>query len=321
MSVSYQDIVDAAGRLEGIANRTPVQSSRTFNRLFKTDAYFKCENFQRVGAFKFRGGYNALSKLDDTQRKAGVVTWSSGNHAQAIALSGNLLGIPTAIVMPEDAPSVKLTATRSYGAEVILYDKNEINREDLGRETAAEREAVIIPPYDHPDVIAGQGTAAKELIEELGDLDILIACCGGGGLLSGSAIAAKSLCPGVKVIGVEPEAGDDVKRSFETGILQKCHNPDTIADGARTHFAGDHTFPLILEHVDEMLCVSDQDLVDAMYFVWSRMKMIIEPTGALAIAAVMTGQVDVEGKKVGMMISGGNVDLDYALELFKSKTV
>ncbi len=306
---------DAADRLKGVANRTPIHTSRTFNEAFDVDAFFKCENFQRVGAFKFRGGYNSLAKLSEKQRRSGVVTWSSGNHAQAIALAGKILDIPRAIVMPEDAPKVKLTATRGYGAEVILYDREKVEREVLGRQIAAERNATIIPPYDHPDVISGQATASLEFIEDQPDIDTLVVCCGGGGLLSGSAIVAKAQKHNVRVIGVEPEAGDDVKRSFESGTLQKCHNPDTIADGARTHYPGEYTLPLIIQNVDEMVTVSDQDLIEAMRFVWSRMKIIIEPTGALAIAAVMTGKVKNKKGKTGMIISGGNVDLAYANRL------
>ncbi|HMB94324.1 MAG TPA: threo-3-hydroxy-L-aspartate ammonia-lyase [Rhodothermales bacterium] len=318
LPVTYPDIEAAATRLDGIANRTPVITSRTMNARTGTSVYFKCENFQRAGAFKFRGAYNALAQLSPKQRRRGVLTYSSGNHAQAVALAGRLLKIPTTIVMPDDAPAVKLAATRGYGAEVVLYNRAEITREELGRQIAEERGLPLIPPYDHPDVVAGQGTAAKELIEAVPDLDWLLVCCGGGGLLSGCAITAKALAPGCRVIGVEPALADDATRSFQTGKLQTVHNPDTIADGARTPSLGQITFPLVMHHVDDMVTVSESAILRAMHFLWERMKLVVEPTGALAAAALLDGVVKAsQDSKVGLLISGGNVDVQYAAKLFE----
>jgi threonine dehydratase len=271
--------------------------------------FFKCENFQRMGAFKFRGAFNALSLLSEAQKKQGVVAFSSGNHAQAVALAGRLLGVPTTIVMPEDAPAVKIAATRGYGAEVVLYDRTTSDREALARGIAEARGLVVIPPYDHPHIVAGQGTAAKELIEEVGAPDYLLVCCGGGGLLSGSALAAAALAPHCKVIGVEPEAGNDATLSFRTGRLHSVHNPATIADGARTSSLGKVTFPLVMRHVHDMLTVSDEELVRSMLYLWERMKMVVEPTGALASAALLEGKLQAPGARIGVIVSGGNVDL------------
>jgi threo-3-hydroxy-L-aspartate ammonia-lyase len=277
--------------------------------------FFKCENFQRTGSFKFRGAFNALANLSAEQRQQGVLTYSSGNHAQAVALAGRLLNIPTTIVMPQDAPAVKLAATRGYGAEVILYDRAETSREALAREIAAERGATVIPPYDHRHVIAGQGTTAKELFETVGELDWLLVCCGGGGLLSGCAIAAHTLAPNCRVVGVEPEQGDDATRSFHTKTLQTVHNPETIADGARTPSLGTLTFPLVLHYVHEMVAVSDAALLRSLFYLWERMKLVIEPTGALAATALLEGKLDLTGTRVGVIISGGNVDLQHLLHL------
>jgi threonine dehydratase len=292
-------------------------TSRTVDERTGATVFFKCENLQRMGAFKFRGAFNALSLLSPEQKKRGVLAYSSGNHAQAIALSGRILGIGTVIVMPDDAPAVKLAATRGYGAEVVVYDKRLTTREELSAKLAAERGLTLIPPFNHPHVVAGQGTAAKELIEDVGPLDYLLVCCGGGGLLSGCAIAADALSPGCRVIGVEPEAGDDVTRSFHSKTLQSCHNPDTIADGARTHSAGDVTFPLILRYVHGMLTVNDTELARTMFWIWERMKIVVEPTGALAAAALLEGKLGaaVNGGRVGVIISGGNVDLRDAARL------
>ncbi len=309
LPVSYADIAAAAGRLAGVAHRTPVLTSGTVDARAGAQVFFKCENFQRMGAFKFRGAYNALAQLPDDAKRRGVLTFSSGNHAQAIALAGRLLGIRTTIVMPDDAPAVKLAATRGYGGEVITYDKNATTREALGAAIARERGLTVIPPYDHAHVVAGQGTAAKELIEAVGALDWLFVCCGGGGLLSGCAIAAARLAPGCKVVGVEPEAGDDATRSFRTRTLQSVHNPDTIADGARTPSLGTVTFPLVLAHVHDMMTVSDPELVEAMLYLWERMKIVVEPTGALAAAGLFRSAHDTRGKRVGVVVSGGNVDL------------
>jgi threonine dehydratase len=279
--------------------------------------FFKCENFQRAGAFKLRGAYNALSRLSEEQRERGVLAYSSGNHAQAVALAGRLLSTPTAIVMPRDAPEVKLAATRGYGAEVITYDRSETTREELGGKIARERGLSIIPPYDHPDVISGQGTAAKELFEEVGALDLLLVCCGGGGLLSGCAVAARTLSPECRVIGVEPERADDATRSFHTGVLHKVDNPDTIADGVRTPSLGKFTFPLVLRHVDDMVTVSEEAILRTMFFMWERMKIVVEPTGALSAAALFDGTISAEpAMRIGVIASGGNVDLKRATELF-----
>jgi len=308
-AVTYADVAAAAQRLQGVARRTPVMTSHQVDERTGATVFFKCENLQRMGAFKFRGAYNALSKLDAAARSRGVVAFSSGNHAQAVALAGRLLGIPAVIVMPHDAPPVKLAATREYGAEVVTYDRATQDREALARELSERRGLAVIPPYNHVDVIAGQGTAARELLEETGPLDALLVPCGGGGLLSGSAIAATHLCPGIEVFGVEPLAGDDVKRSFETGVLQTVSNPDTIADGARTPSAGSITFPLILRHVHGMLAVDDAALVRTMLWMWERMKIVVEPTGALAATALLEGAIDLAGRRVGVIISGGNADL------------
>jgi threonine dehydratase len=309
LPVTYADVEAAAARIAGHAHRTPVLTSRTVNERTGAEVFFKCENFQRIGAFKFRGAYNALAQLDAGQRQRGVLAFSSGNHAQAIALAGQLLGIRTTIVMPDDAPPVKLAATRGYGAEVITYDKNVTTREALGASIAQERGLAVIPPYDHPHVVAGQGTAAKELIEEVGALDALYVPCGGAGLLSGCAIAAGHLSPECRVTGVEPAAGDDATRSFRTKTLQTVHNPDTIADGARTPALGKVTFPLVLAHVHDMTTVDDRELLDAMLYLWERMKIVVEPTGALGAAGLFKAGRAAAGQRVGVVISGGNVDL------------
>jgi len=308
--VTYADIEAAAARLEGVAHRTPVATSSQFDALAGCEAYFKCENLQRMGAFKFRGAYNALASLDEAARKRGVVAFSSGNHAQAVALAGRLLGIAATIVMPADAPAVKVAATRGYCANVVMYDRAKgEDREQVAARIAKETGAGVIPPFDHRDVIAGQGTAAKELIEDIGALDYLFVCTGGAGLLSGCAIAASHLSPGCKVIGVEPAAGDDAARSFRTKQLVHIPLPDTIADGARTQSLGALTFPLVLRHVADIITVSDRQLLDAMRFIWERMKLVVEPTGALAAAGVLSGAIDVRDKRVGILLSGGNVDL------------
>jgi threonine dehydratase len=311
--VTYEDVAAAANRLRGVAHRTPVITSSTVDEQTGARVFFKCENFQRVGAFKFRGAYNALSLLSVEQRAKGVLTYSSGNHAQAIALAGRLLGAPVTIVMPSDAPAVKVAATRGYGGEVVLYDRGGPTREEIGARLAKERGLILIPPYDHADVVAGQGTVAMELIEEVGPLDVLLVPCGGGGLLSGCGIAARALSPECRVIGVEPEKADDATRSFRTRVLHTVTNPDTIADGARTPSLGKLTFPLVLQNVDEMVTVSDEAIVSATLFLWNRLKTVVEPTGALAAAAVFDGAVAVTGLKVGVILSGGNVDFEAVL--------
>ncbi len=306
---TFVDVESAARQIAGIAHRTPVVTSRTVNTRTGAEVFFKCENFQRAGAFKFRGAYNALSRLSPEERRRGVVTFSSGNHAQAIALAGQVLDIPRVIVMPSDAPTVKVAGTRGYGGEVVLYDREREDREAIGKRLAGDRGLVLIPPYDHPHIIAGQGTAALELLEEIGPLDLLCAPCGGGGLLSGTALAASGLAPDCRVIGVEPAAGDDATRSFKTKQLQTVSNPRTVADGARTPSLGSLTFPLVLQHVSNMTTVADDVLLRAMFYLWERMKLVVEPTGALAAAAVLEGGLAPRGSRVGVILSGGNVDL------------
>ena len=314
--VSFEDVKDAARRLKGIAHRTPVATSRTLDDRLSARLFLKCENLQRAGAFKFRGAYNAVSKLTPEERARGVLTYSSGNHAQATALACRLLGARATIVMPENAPGAKRRATEGYGARIVAYDPAREKREEVAERLRRDGDPVLIPPYDHADVIAGQGTAALELFEETGPLDLLLVCCGGGGLLSGSALAARAQAPGCRVVGVEPELADDATRSFRTGVLQTVSNPQTIADGARTPSLGTLTFPLVRQYVDDMATVSDDDLVRAMRFVWERMKLVVEPTGVLGLAAALSGRVDVQGKNVGVILSGGNVDLAYAVSLF-----
>ena len=315
LPVQYADVAAASERLAGHATRTPVLTSRTVDARTGSRVFFKCENFQRMGAFKYRGAFNAMAQLPPEARSRGVIAYSSGNHAQAVALAGRELGIRVTIVMPLDAPNVKLEATRGYGAEVVLYDKRTTSREDLSAEIAAKGGLALIPPFDHAHIVAGQGTAAKELIEDAGALDYLFVPCGGGGLISGCSIAAAALSPDCKVIGVEPEAGDDATRSFKSKTLQSCHNPETIADGARTHSLGKVTFPLVLAHVHDMITVSDAELLSAMRYLWERMKIVVEPTGALGAAGLFERGVPVAGKRVGIVVSGGNVDLQAMCRL------
>ena len=306
---TYADVARAAERIAGVAHRTPVLTSRTADAMTGAKLFFKAENLQRGGAFKFRGAYNAISALPEAVRARGVLSFSSGNHAQAIALASQLLGIPATIVMPSDAPAAKIAATRGYGAEVVLYDRYSQDREALGRELAEPRGMTVIPPFNHPDVIAGQGTLAQELIEEAGPLDVLVACLGGGGQLAGCALAAAALSPGCRVLGVEPEAGNDGQQSFRSGQVVTIPVPRTIADGAQSTALGDLTFAIIRRDVADILTVSDAQLVATMRFFAERMKLLVEPTGCLAAAAVLHGLVDVAGKRVGVVISGGNVDL------------
>jgi threo-3-hydroxy-L-aspartate ammonia-lyase len=308
--VTYDDVAPAHERIRGAARRTPVLTSSTADALVGARLFFKCENLQRMGAFKFRGAYNALSQLGADERKRGVLAFSSGNHAQAVALAGKLLGIKTLIVMPENAPRVKLEATRGYGAEVVTYRKDEY-REGVAQRLAAERGMVTIPPFNHPHIVAGQGTAAKELLEETGPLDMLVVPCGGAGLLSGCAIAARHLAPSCHVVGVEPAAGDDVAQSLRTGRIVTIPVPDTIADGARTTAPGSVTFPLVQRYVNEMVTVTDSELLRAMFWLWERMKLVVEPTGALGYAALMAHRIAPRAK-VGVILSGGNVDLAWA---------
>ncbi|WP_312550623.1 threo-3-hydroxy-L-aspartate ammonia-lyase [Massilia sp.] len=313
--LQYSDVEQAAARIEGAAHRTPVLTSSTFDARAGARVFFKCENYQRMGAFKFRGAYNAIARFTDAQRAAGVLTFSSGNHAQAIALSARLAGIRATIIMPKDAPALKVQATKEYGGEVIFYDRYTENREEIGRRLAEERGMTLIPPYDHPDVICGQGTAAKELFEEAGELDVLLVPLGGGGLLAGSTLAAMGLSPACKVIGVEPEAGNDGQQSLRRGEIVHIGVPDTIADGAMVTHVGEHNFEVIRRRVDDIVTVSDAQLVETMKFFAERMKMVVEPTGCLGAAAALHGVYPVAGKRVGVLISGGNVDLSRFAQL------
>ena len=309
LAISYNDVAAAAQRLAGVAHRTPVMTSRTANELTGAELFFKCENFQRLGAFKFRGAYNALVQFTPEQRKGGVVAFSSGNHAQAIALSARLLGIPATIVMPQDAPAIKIEATRGYGAEVLLYDRYTEDREAISQQLSRERGMTLIPPYDHPHVMAGQGTAALELLQDVGRLDLLLVCVGGGGLISGCAVAAQHLQPACRVIGVEPEAGDDVQQSLRRGEIVHIEVPRTIADGAQTQHPGRYTFPVIQALVADVVTVSDDALKRTLRFFAARMKIVVEPTGCLGAAAAFEGAVEVRARRVGVILSGGNVDL------------
>jgi threonine dehydratase len=308
---TFADVVAAAGRLQGHAHATPVLRSATLDARLGAEVFFKCENFQRIGAFKFRGAFNALSRFDAAQRRAGVIAFSSGNHAQAVALSARLLGLPALILMPQDAPQAKIAATRGYGAEVVLFDRFQQDREQLGRTLAAERGMTLIPPFDHPDVVAGQGTVAKELFEQTGALDDLFVCMGGGGLLSGCALSARALSPGCRVIGVEPEAGNDGQQSFRSGSIVRIPTPRTIADGAQTQALSPLTFGIIRRDVQDILTATDAQLVECMRFFAERMKLVVEPTGCLALAGALHGGLDLRGRRVGVVISGGNVDLQH----------
>ncbi|MCP5146078.1 MAG: threo-3-hydroxy-L-aspartate ammonia-lyase [Gammaproteobacteria bacterium] len=309
LAVEFADIEAAARRLAGVAHRTPVLRSRSFDQLTGAQVYFKCENFQRVGAFKFRGAYNALTLLQPAQRAAGVLAYSSGNHAQAVALAGREAGVAVTIVMPMDAPAVKRAAAQGYGATIVEYDPATTDRVVLSHDLAARHGLTVIPPFDHRAVIAGQGTAAMELLQEQSDLDMLLVPCGGGGLLAGSAVAAHALAPACKVVGVEPAAGDDGKRSFESGVRQSVQHPDTIADGARAPMLGELTFPIIMRHVHTMLAVEDTALLRTMFWIWERMKTVVEPTGALGAAALMNGMIGARGMRVGIILSGGNAEI------------
>ncbi|HSV80789.1 MAG TPA: threo-3-hydroxy-L-aspartate ammonia-lyase [Ramlibacter sp.] len=306
---TFDDVLAAAARIEGHAHKTPVLTSRTVNEELGAEVFFKCENLQRMGAFKFRGAFNALSKFTPAQRKAGVVAFSSGNHAQAIALSAKLLGIPATIVMPHDAPAAKVAATKGYGGKVVVYDRYREDREQIGRELADKHGLTLIPPYDHPDVLAGQGTAARELFEEVGPLDAFFAPLGGGGLLSGCALAARALAPACRIYGVEPEAGNDGQQSFRSGAIVHIATPSTIADGAQTQHLGNITFTIIRRDVTDILTASDAELVACMGFLASRMKLVVEPTGCLALAAARQLKSQLRGQRVGVLLSGGNVDL------------
>ena len=314
LAIQFAAIEAAATRLQGHAHRTPVLRSRTADERTGAQVYFKCENFQRMGAFKFRGAYNALAQFTPEQRRGGVIAFSSGNHAQAIALSARLLDMPSVIVMPQDSPAAKLAATREYQSgqarsEVVLFDRYTQDREAIGKRLAEERGMTLIPPYDHAHVMAGQGTAAVELIQETGPLDLLLVCVGGGGLISGCAVAAHHLSPGITVHGVEPEAGNDTQRSLAEGRIVHIETPKTIADGAQTQHSGTLTFPVIQQLVRSIVTVTDAQLISAMRFFAERLKMVVEPTGCLAAAALLDGVIQARGQRVGVIVSGGNVDL------------
>ncbi|MDC4578357.1 threo-3-hydroxy-L-aspartate ammonia-lyase [Acinetobacter baumannii] len=314
----YEDVAAAAERIKDFINKTPVLTSRTVNNEFEAEVFFKCENFQRVGAFKFRGAMNALLQFNETQKKAGVVVFSSGNHAQAIALSSKILGIPATIIMPKDAPAAKMAATREYGGNIVEFDRYTEDREKIGKEIAEKNGLTLIPSYDHPHVIAGQGTAAKELFEEVGDLDYLFVCLGGGGLLAGSALSARQLSPNCKIYGVEPALGNDGQMSFRKGEIVHIDTPPTIADGAQTQYLGKLTFPIIQQKVDDILTVTDEELINAMKFFAERMKMVVEPTGCLGFAAARNLKDELKGKRIGIIISGGNVDISKYAEFLSA---
>ncbi|MFL9557329.1 threo-3-hydroxy-L-aspartate ammonia-lyase [Acinetobacter baumannii] len=315
---NYEDVAAAAERIKDFINKTPVLTSRTVNNEFEAEVFFKGENFQRVGAFKFRGAMNALLQFNETQKKAGVVAFSSGNHAQAIALSSKILGIPATIIMPKDAPAAKMAATREYGGNIVEFDRYTEDREKIGKEIAEKNGLTLIPSYDHPHVIAGQGTAAKELFEEVGDLDYLFVCLGGGGLLAGSALSARQLSPNCKIYGVEPALGNDGQMSFRKGEIVHIDTPPTIADGAQTQYLGKLTFPIIQQKVDDILTVTDEELINAMKFFAERMKMVVEPTGCLGFAAARNLKDELKGKRIGIIISGGNVDISKYAEFLSA---
>ncbi|MEJ7838271.1 MAG: threo-3-hydroxy-L-aspartate ammonia-lyase [Thermomicrobiales bacterium] len=307
---SIEDVRAAAVRISGVAHRTQVLTSRYVDELLGASVFFKAENFQRMGAFKFRGAYNALAQFDTDQRRRGVLTFSSGNHAQAIALSAHELGIPATIIMPADAPPAKMIATMGYGGNVVTYDRYNEDREVIGKELADRHGFTIIPPFDHPDVIAGQGTAALELLEEVGDLDLFLSPLGGGGLLSGSALSLRARSSKSKIIGVEPEAGNDGQQSFHSGSIVRIDVPRTIADGAQTQALGTLTFAIIQRDVDDIVTATDEELRSAQRLFAERLKVVVEPTGALGLAAAHTLARDYQGKRIGIVISGGNVDMN-----------
>ncbi|MGY1455661.1 pyridoxal-phosphate dependent enzyme [Streptomyces sp. SS8] len=313
--VTLEDVRDAAARIEGVAHRTPVLRSRTLDSLAGAEVFLKCENLQRAGAFKFRGAYNAASRLSSGQLARGIAAYSSGNHAQAVALAARELGTTAVILMPEDTPRSKLEATAGYGAEIVTYDRYTGDRVALGEALAAERGLTLIPPYEHPHIIAGQGTAALELIEEVGELDALVAPVGGGGLIAGSATAAKGLLPGIRVIGVEPEAGDDTRRSLEAGGRVSIPVPRTIADGLAAETPGELTFSVNRRLVDEIVPVDDDRIREAMRLAFERLKTVVEPSGAAALAAVLAGRPDPLPRRIGVIVSGGNVGAQRFAEL------
>jgi threonine dehydratase len=313
--LQFNDIELAAARLKGVAHRTPVLTSRTLDAMVGAHVFMKAENLQRMGAFKFRGGYNAVNSLSDEERARGVVAFSSGNHAQAIALAARLHGCKATIVMPHDAPALKLAATREYGAEVVIYDRYKQDRAEIARTLVAERQSTLIPPFDHLQVMAGQGTAALELIEDIGAIDALIVCAGGGGFLSGCTVAAKHLIPSVRVYGAEPERGNDMQRSLHSGHIVSIDVPRTICDGQQTQAVGKHPFEVIQAMVTDVLTVPDPVVVDAMRFAFERMKVVLEPSGACALATLMHHRHLFEGQRVGVTLSGGNIGIDRFIAL------
>lgn len=314
----YEDVERAAARLEGVAHRTPVFTSRTVDALLGAEVVFKVESLQRAGAFKFRGAFNAIGSLSVEERARGVLTFSSGNHAGAVALASQILGCRATVVMPHDAPAVKVAATRGYGAEVVFYVREEQSREAMARELAEKTGATVIPPYDHPLIVAGQGTAARELLQQKGRLDVIVTPCGGGGLLSGTAISAAELAPGGEVWGAEPAGADDAARSLETGAIQTCEFPDTIADGARTPSIGQINFEVFQRYGVRIARVADGDIVDGLRLLWERMKLVVEPTGALGLGALLNGSIPVQGKRVGVIVSGGNADIAAVGDLLRA---
>ena len=316
--MSFEGIEKAYNRLRNIVNKTPIMTSRTVNRITSAEVYFKCENFQRVGAFKFRGAYNALSKLSDDEKRRGIITHSSGNHAQAVALAASLLGIHSTIVMPKGAPQNKINATKEYGAEIIFCDNTLEARIKTTEKIIAEKNLILIHPFDNDIIINGQGTAAYELIKDIGELDIVIAPLGGGGLLSGTVIAIKGLCPNAQVFGVEPSIADDAYRSIQAGYIIQSTYPDTIADGLRTSIC-ERTFKIIQKFVDGILTVSEMEIIEAMKFLWERMKIVVEPSGAVPLAALLSKKIEITNKKVGLIISGGNIDIEPFLNILKKK--
>lgn len=313
--LEFADIQAAAARIRGVAHRTPVLSSRTLDAMLGCSVFMKAENLQRMGAFKFRGGYNAVNALSDTLRARGVVAFSSGNHAQAVALAAQLHGCRATIVMPHDTPSLKLAATRGYGAEVILYDRYKEDRAAIATALVQERNATLIPPFDYLPVMAGQGTAALELIEDTGPLDALIVCAGGGGFLSGCAVAAKHLLPQIDVFGAEPLRGNDLQQSLRAGKIVSIDVPRTVCDGQQTQAVGKHPFEVIQALVKDVLTATDPQVVDAMRYVFERMKLVLEPSGACALAALISHREQFRGQRVGITLSGGNIGLDRFVAL------
>ena len=316
--MSFQGIKEASMKISGVANKTPVMTSRTLNSKLKAEIYFKCENFQRVGAFKFRGAYYALSLLSEEEKTPGVITHSSGNHAQAVALAASILGIHATIVMPKGAPANKINATKNYGAEIIFCDNTLEARSQTTEKLIEKYHHFLIHPYDDYNIICGQGTAAYELIKEIGELDMVIAPLGGGGLLSGTALAAKGLCPKVQVFGVEPSMADDAYRSIQAGFIIESTYPNTIADGLRTSIC-ERTFNIIRECVDQIVTVSEKEIINAMRFLWERMKLIVEPSGAVPLAALLSKKVNVNNMKVGIILSGGNIDIEPFFQLLEKR--